>query len=212
MKCLITGGCGYTGSLLAKKLLQKGYKVEIVDDLSTGSLSNLDEHGVRYRVVLPGLMSHLQKNSSSSDSVLVVTSDFTDDEFIRNTLEKKYDYIFHLADNTDVEFCNTRISESTDTNLYKTVALAHLATKSCTKMFIFASANERLCRNNSYDFVVTQKLACEMFLRQFYNQWNLSSAAIRLSENIEQNADALLSYALAERAGAFVYNADLELE
>ena len=97
MKCLITGGCGYTGSLLAKKLLQKGYKVEIVDDLSTGSLSNLDEHGVRYRVVLPGLMSHLQKNSSSSDSVLVVTSDFTDDEFIRNRREMFYDKRYEAA-------------------------------------------------------------------------------------------------------------------
>lgn len=38
---LITGGCGFIGSHLAEFLLHKGHKVRVLDDLSTGKLSNL---------------------------------------------------------------------------------------------------------------------------------------------------------------------------
>ena len=39
MRILITGGAGYLGSVLARKLLAKGYKVRILDDLWYGSES-----------------------------------------------------------------------------------------------------------------------------------------------------------------------------
>ncbi len=38
---LITGGCGFIGSNLAKTLIHKGHKVKILDDLSTGKKENL---------------------------------------------------------------------------------------------------------------------------------------------------------------------------
>lgn len=38
MNILVTGGCGYIGSVAVKKLLKKDYNVIVVDDLSTGSL------------------------------------------------------------------------------------------------------------------------------------------------------------------------------
>ncbi len=40
----ITGGAGFIGSNLALKLLSRGHKVSIFDDLSTGTLENLDDH------------------------------------------------------------------------------------------------------------------------------------------------------------------------
>jgi nucleoside-diphosphate-sugar epimerase len=40
-KALITGGAGFTGSHLAERLLQRGWTVEVLDDLSTGSLKNV---------------------------------------------------------------------------------------------------------------------------------------------------------------------------
>jgi UDP-glucose 4-epimerase len=41
-KVAVTGGAGFIGSNLTKRLLSEGYQVVIVDDLSTGLLSNVD--------------------------------------------------------------------------------------------------------------------------------------------------------------------------
>ena len=42
LKALITGGAGFIGSHLAEFLLNKGWKVKIIDDLSTGSIENIE--------------------------------------------------------------------------------------------------------------------------------------------------------------------------
>jgi len=39
----ITGGAGFIGSNLAQRLLDSGYEVKIIDDLSTGLISNVDK-------------------------------------------------------------------------------------------------------------------------------------------------------------------------
>lgn len=41
---LVTGGCGFIGSYFTRYFLDSGYKVHVIDDLSTGSLSNLPKH------------------------------------------------------------------------------------------------------------------------------------------------------------------------
>lgn len=41
MRVLVTGGAGFIGSTLVDRLLAEGHAVDVVDDLSTGSLSNL---------------------------------------------------------------------------------------------------------------------------------------------------------------------------
>jgi UDP-glucose 4-epimerase len=40
-KALITGGAGFIGSHLAEELLRQGWAVEVLDDLSTGSIKNI---------------------------------------------------------------------------------------------------------------------------------------------------------------------------
>lgn len=40
-KALITGGAGFIGSHLAEALLERGWQVELIDDLSTGSIDNI---------------------------------------------------------------------------------------------------------------------------------------------------------------------------
>jgi UDP-glucose 4-epimerase len=42
MRVLITGGAGFIGSHLAERLLAQGHRVLALDDLSTGSMSNID--------------------------------------------------------------------------------------------------------------------------------------------------------------------------
>ena len=41
-KVAVTGGAGFIGSNLARRLISEGYEVIVVDDLSTGLISNLD--------------------------------------------------------------------------------------------------------------------------------------------------------------------------
>ena len=43
MKVLITGGAGFIGSHLTEKLLESGYQVRVLDNLSSGSLKNLSK-------------------------------------------------------------------------------------------------------------------------------------------------------------------------
>lgn len=42
MRVFITGGAGFIGSHLATRLLDRGDQVLVLDDLSTGSMENID--------------------------------------------------------------------------------------------------------------------------------------------------------------------------
>src|SRR3989339_934404 len=42
MKILITGGCGFIGSHIAEFHLNKGDEVQVIDNLSTGNLKNIE--------------------------------------------------------------------------------------------------------------------------------------------------------------------------
>ena len=44
MKATVTGGCGFIGSHLVDRLIAEGYEVTVVDDLSNGSISNIEGH------------------------------------------------------------------------------------------------------------------------------------------------------------------------
>ena len=45
-KVLITGGAGYIGSVITSYLLDNGYDVTVVDDLSTGNKGSIDERAI----------------------------------------------------------------------------------------------------------------------------------------------------------------------
>ena len=77
MNALVTGGAGFIGSHLCEILLTRGYKVSVIDDLSTGRYENIE---------------HLEKNGHFEliiDTVL--------NKPLLETLVKSSDVIFHLA-------------------------------------------------------------------------------------------------------------------
>ena len=191
MKALVTGGAGFIGSHLVKKLVDVGFGVTVVDDLSAGDLNNLVEKGVKIRPVIPGLIEQLHSKSNiSEDDVVVVTSDFVDEEFLRYFVSEDYDYVFHLAAQPRVEFCVEHPAISTEINLMKTVELLSACRKINLKKFIFASSsatyglsehlptieNSELQPNSPYGL---QKLAGEMFMKQFADLYNMDCTALR---------------------------------
>jgi UDP-glucose 4-epimerase len=76
-KALVTGGAGFIGSHLCELLLDDGWKVWALDDLSTGSLANVDHLGGRSEF-------HLVVDSVLNRAVV-------------NELVHKCDVVYHLA-------------------------------------------------------------------------------------------------------------------
>jgi UDP-glucose 4-epimerase len=63
MKVLVTGGVGFIGSHIVDKLIDEGYDVVIVDDLSTGNKKNLNDKATFYELDIqsPGLEAVFKK-------------------------------------------------------------------------------------------------------------------------------------------------------
>ena len=122
MRALVTGGCGFIGSAISKKLFDSGWDVEIVDDMSNGSYEFLE--GYKFKSI-PAQLGHIfeQQNKDNKRQILVISGDFVSDEVVRRIVEKKYDVIFHCAANPRVEYSVQNPLETTEDNLMKTVRL-----------------------------------------------------------------------------------------
>jgi len=105
-KALITGGAGFIGSHLAELLLDEGWEVYVLDDLSTGSLDNIEQLRDRPQF-------HLVVDSVLHWSVV-------------NELVYKCDVVYHLAAAVGVRLIVEQPVQTLVTNLRGTeVVLEH---------------------------------------------------------------------------------------
>jgi UDP-glucose 4-epimerase len=73
VRYLITGGAGFIGSHLAERLLSDGHEVAVIDDLSTGSITNIKhlKSNERFQVSIESIMNvpHLAALIDETDAV-----------------------------------------------------------------------------------------------------------------------------------------------
>ena len=120
MKALITGGAGFIGSHLAEKLIQSGHAVTVIDDLSTGSLSNID------------IIADSSRFNFVHDSV-------------RNTktmelLVEQCDVVFHLAAAVGVQLIVDKPVHTIETNIHGTEVALETANRFQKKILITSSS------------------------------------------------------------------------
>jgi UDP-glucose 4-epimerase len=121
VKTLITGGAGFVGSHLAEALLARGDEVQILDNLSTGAIDNIEHlkgtRGFRYTV----------------DSVM--------NEPVTAELIDRADVVFHLAAAVGVRLIVESPVNTIETNVHGTEMVLKLANKKKKKVLL-ASTSE----------------------------------------------------------------------
>ena len=70
MQVLVTGGAGFIGANLSRTLIERGHRVTVLDDLSTGSLDNLEGVDVEFFT-----------RPTKSDTGKVIAADWADITF-----------------------------------------------------------------------------------------------------------------------------------
>ena len=119
MKILVTGGAGYIGSVLIRQLLQKNYKVRVLDILNFGGESLL------------GILNY--------PDFEFVKGDLRNDKLLKDVIEN-IDAVVHLAAIVGDPACAKEPGIARETNLDASINLFNLCVKSRNvKRFIFAS-------------------------------------------------------------------------
>lgn len=121
MKYLITGGAGFIGSHLADRLLEDGHEVQVIDNLSTGKLANIE---------------HLRNNPKFNLKAASVMDYQTLEQLV-----EKCDQIFHLAAAVGVKLIMENPVETIVTNVQGTENVLKLASYHNKKVLV-ASTSE----------------------------------------------------------------------
>jgi UDP-glucose 4-epimerase len=169
-KILVTGGAGFIGSNLVPNLLEKGYAVVVLDNLTSGKLENLNTH-----------TDH--KNFS------FIKGDIRDPAALREVMSGVY-AVAHLAALIDVAASVKDPALTHEVNVTGTFNVLQEAAKSGVKRLVFASStavygdvtslpvkeSEVLHPLSPY---AASKAACEAYCNAFTASYGLNAVALR---------------------------------
>ncbi len=166
---ICTGGCGFIGSWIVDTLIEDGYKVIVVDNLSSGSLKNLNKKAEFYKM------------------------DIRDNRIKEVFRKHKPEYVIHTAAEINVRESIINPIESADVNILGTLNLLNNCVKFKVKKFIFSSTGGAIYGEDSiiptpeseaeipespYGIL---KLSIEKYLNFYKNVHGLDYVALRYS-------------------------------
>ena len=164
---LVTGGCGFIGSHVVDRLIEDGYAVVVLDDLSTGHMNNLSQDAILYQ------------------------GDASDEYFVNKIFEQhKFDYVIHEATTINTNALHEIPLHDLKSSANSTIVLAESCVKHNVKNFIFASsvavygrpeslpAAENSLIDPIYSYGIA-KYTAESYLKYFFTYYGLNYQILR---------------------------------
>ncbi len=197
---LVTGNAGFIGSNLTNRLLKEGWKVDGVDDLSSGNVNFVSE----------------QINNFYDE-------DFVSQYVLNDIKRKKYTHVFHLAARPRVGYSVENPSETNDNNVGKTVKLLESCIGNIDRFINTSSssvygdreeselpAKEHLNHKPVSPYAL-QKSITEQYCRMFSKLYNLNTVSVRPFNVFGPNQLGNSSYATAVSSWLYAIKHNLPL-
>jgi len=124
---LVTGGAGFIGSTLVDRLLAEGHRVDVVDDLSTGSLANLAE-----------------ARAAPGHDMSFHRLDMRDEAIVELMAHRRPTVVFHLAAQADVRVSVSRPAFDAEVNIIGTLNVLEGARRAGSAKVVFAASGGTL--------------------------------------------------------------------
>jgi UDP-glucose 4-epimerase len=186
MEALVTGGAGFIGSHLVDALLERGDRVVVIDDLSTGRRENLEQAMER--------------------GALLLEAEVTDAAAVTDAFEAhRPEFVFHLAAQIDVRRSVSEPVFDLGVNVAGTLNLLEAARRTQAKRVVLASTGgaiygEGVGRPLPLDEHAEcmpdapygqSKYAAEGYLSLYSRLYGLSTVALRLGNVYGSRQDPL---------------------
>jgi UDP-glucose 4-epimerase len=127
MRSLVTGGAGFIGSTLVDRLLAEGHEVDVIDDLSTGSLSNLAD-----------------ARAAAGRALTIHHLDITAPAVVELMARRRPQLVFHLAAQADVRTSVARPAFDAEINIVGSLHVLEGAREAGSDRVIFAASGGTL--------------------------------------------------------------------
>ncbi|MBI4509362.1 MAG: SDR family oxidoreductase [Deltaproteobacteria bacterium] len=165
---LVTGGCGFIGSNLVRALVERGEKVRVLDNLSTGRIENL-----------AGLEANVQ----------LIRGDITDAATVAEAVAG-CDYVLHQAALPSVPRSIEAPLESDRINVHGTLVVLEAARKAKVKRVVYAASSSAYGETPTLPKVETMtpsplspygvsKLAAEHYMSVYTYCYGLETVSLR---------------------------------